>query len=756
MGLAAVTASLSPNSAVPLFRNKPACDTAGATGHAAGVMFVAPDGDVLLLRRSPAEKNFGGHWALPGGGVEEGETAWDGAMREVSEEIGGPGDDAIFGAAFTGKKARLLDQRRTPTGMVFHTFAVPTEEKFVPRLNDEHVGYTWSSLKDLPGPMHPAVEATIRERVGVGSDMAPEDWEGLRDGFAKWTLEEEAESEHAEDAKLSHESVRYGASTGEDKCRRCAHYQKDGPHCELVEDPIDPDGWCERFLVDQLVTDSALIALDKDSVRSFDGDGRMRVATTNLSKATVNPYRGKEIPGWQDLGLDPDRVYQLLRDPDELRKAADTFNGVQLLRKHIPVNAEDHQPWDVVGTTGTEAKYEHPYLKNSLHVWHKDAIDDIESDAKRELSCGYHYRPDMTPGVFGGMRYDGVMRDIRGNHVALVKDGRAGPDVLVGDSMESLMAKPTRFAALTLGLVAAQVAPLMALDQQVALPKSLFDGVTSKNFKSKRAELLAGVRAGLDGKVRKGIALDASMEHIGKVMDNVAGLFGGGSQSVDESVSEEQHKAMEAAAHGESDLGIPKSVGEEYVSKDAAALGEFLKSKGMGADDIKTACDMFPKPAADSEEEESEEDNDGEKKPPAVDAENEELKKKLEAKDAEMKDMVKKPAMDEAIKSAVAAERKNQQEVRQAIAFVRPWVGELKADLAMDTAEQVYRNAAETLGIADAKTVHGSALRSLISMAPKPGEHHKRAPGARLALDEDTRSAAAKIAPGIENIQVGV
>ena len=37
----------------------------------------------------------------------------------------------------------------------------------------------------------------------------------------------------------------------------------------------------------------------------------------------------------------------------------------------------------------------------------------------------------------------------------------------------------------------------------------------------------------------------------------------------DESVSEKQHRAMEAAAHGKSTLGIPKSVGEEFVAKDS-------------------------------------------------------------------------------------------------------------------------------------------------------------------------------------------
>lgn len=39
-------------------------------------------------------------------------------------------------------------------------------------------------------------------------------------------------------------------------------------------------------------------------------------------------------------------------------------------------------------------------------------------------------------------------------------------------------------------------------------------------------------------------------------------------EAMDKSVSEKQHRAMEAAAHGESTLGIPKSVGEEFVEKD--------------------------------------------------------------------------------------------------------------------------------------------------------------------------------------------
>ena len=67
-------------------------------------------------------------------------------------------------------------------------------------------------------------------------------------------------------------------------------------------------------------------------------------------------------------------------------------------------------------------------------MWGKEGIDDIESKEKVELSASYRYRADMTPGEFEGEAYDGVIRDIRGNHVATVPEGRAGPDVLVADA----------------------------------------------------------------------------------------------------------------------------------------------------------------------------------------------------------------------------------------------------------------------------------------------------------------------------------
>jgi len=176
------------------------------------------------------------------------------------------------------------------------------------------------------------------------------------------------------------------------------------------------------------------LAFDASSVRTYDADGRMHISITNISKATVSPYLGKEIPDFDKLGLDPDKVYNLLRDPDELVKGAATSNGVPVLILHKPMSAKDHDHKVVIGSTGTDAEFNPPYLKNSMVIWPEYAIEAVEKGIQRELSCGYRYRADMTPGNFEGDDYDGVMRDLVFNHLSIVESGRCGPDVMVGDS----------------------------------------------------------------------------------------------------------------------------------------------------------------------------------------------------------------------------------------------------------------------------------------------------------------------------------
>ena len=209
------------------------------------------------------------------------------------------------------------------------------------------------------------------------------------------------------------------------------------------------------------------LALDR-SLRSIDPqNGHMTVEMSRISKANVCPYKGSEIPHWQELGLDPQRTYRLLRSPDELALAADSFSNLPLLIRHVPIHAEKPSRDLWVGTTGT-VSYEHPYLvSRPLKVWTQQAIDLIASETQRELSSGYGYEADMSPGQYEGESFDGIMRKIRGNHLAIVTEGRVGPDVHVADELPTEL-KSMKHAALIEKLKAAGMlvagADLMALD----------------------------------------------------------------------------------------------------------------------------------------------------------------------------------------------------------------------------------------------------------------------------------------------------
>ena len=172
-----------------------------------------------------------------------------------------------------------------------------------------------------------------------------------------------------------------------------------------------------------------------DSVRDIDDNGYLHVGVSNITKEQVAPYRGEEVPDFEKLGLKPDEIYSVYRPASELSKpeTINILNGIPILLKHARDSAEEPAS-NRVGSTGTDAKWEPPYLTNSLHIQDADAIRRINDGTMREISMGYFYTPVLQHGEFEGEPYDLIMTDIACNHVALVEEGRAGHDVIVKDA----------------------------------------------------------------------------------------------------------------------------------------------------------------------------------------------------------------------------------------------------------------------------------------------------------------------------------
>jgi hypothetical protein len=247
-------------------------------------------------------------------------------------------------------------------------------------------------------------------------------------------------------------------------------------------------------------------------MRRKDADGHLHVEWSNITKANVCPYYGYEIPGAESLGLDPKRVYMLYRDPAELAAAASTFAGKPLLLHHKPVTSEDHPTELVIGSVGSTVEWKNPFLRAPLSIWRQDGIDAIEDEEQREISCGYRYKVDMTPGMTPeGVAFHGRMRNIMGNHVTIVDEGRAGHDVVVADQ------NPPEFSDMKFPNVARAIAaiiPGMKAADALALDAALAaDGLkTPEPVEDEFPELSATDRK---------TALDSYASKLGKALDKM-------------------------------------------------------------------------------------------------------------------------------------------------------------------------------------------------------------------------------------------
>lgn len=471
-----------------------------------------------------------------------------------------------------------------------------------------------------------------------------------------------------------------------------------------------------------------IMAFDRGGANRFkDDDGRLHILKTNISKATVNGYRGNEIPKWEELGLEPDRVYQLLRDPEELAKAAHTFNGLQLLSTHKAINAENPLEHLVAGALGTEAEFVDPYLTNRMTIWRQEDIDDVESRDKCELSCAYYYEADMTPGVYKGQAYDGVMRNIRGNHTALVKAGRAGPDVLVADSANPTEEIPNMTTALSpralllKGALVPYLKTKLLAGTTLALDAALAQVGTGPNWRVQKASAMTAII----GMATPKLAKDANLEDMHDFVDRLDG------ETVEAQDEEDDDAEAMDAAEADAENAARK---EEREKKMKAEDRKAARDARRGARDAaRTARDEADKKAA--------ADKAAKDKKTGKD----ETPEEREAREREQRGEDKK-AMDEKISTAVAtavteAEKKTVARMTAlAVAReeIRPLIGSVNL-AAFDSAAGVYRMALDHFKVEYAGN-DLAAMQALVKQIPKPGAR----PAAPPAMD-------ATLASNLEN-----
>ena len=120
--------------------------------------------------------------------------------------------------------------------------------------------------------------------------------------------------------------------------------------------------------------------------------------------------------------------------------ALDSFREKCVTKEHPPVLLDASNTKDyAIGFTSADVSYSEGFVESTLTVTDKETIDDIMRGNVREVSCGYKVDYSPEPGITSdGQHYDGIQRNIRGNHVAIVNRARGGAQVrLMLDSADA-------------------------------------------------------------------------------------------------------------------------------------------------------------------------------------------------------------------------------------------------------------------------------------------------------------------------------
>jgi 8-oxo-dGTP pyrophosphatase MutT (NUDIX family) len=112
-------------------------------------------GPEVLLQHRAVWSHHGGTWGTPGGALHHGETAADGALREVREELGLSADDVVLGV-------RSVDDHG---GWSYTTVLARPARPIEPgglRLDGESAGVAWWPLAGLDHvDLHPGLAASL-------------------------------------------------------------------------------------------------------------------------------------------------------------------------------------------------------------------------------------------------------------------------------------------------------------------------------------------------------------------------------------------------------------------------------------------------------------------------------------------------------------------------------------------------------------------------------------------------------------------
>ena len=211
-----------------------------------------------------------------------------------------------------------------------------------------------------------------------------------------------------------------------------------------------------------------------DHIRKREPEGYLFCVDVPIARSGTQEYARDEI------GQDGDELVKLYRPEEEVFSKATmaSFDGMPVTNDHpdgpdgvnvdnVNFLAKGHCQ-NVRRGTGKDRDL----LIADLVITDQATIDDI-LNGKREISCGYTYELCEEDGKF-------YQRQIRGNHIAIVDKGRAGPRVCIKDSApnnERRKSKMPKTKKNYVGVLSRMLAALTATDAEPEILEEAIDAI---------------------------------------------------------------------------------------------------------------------------------------------------------------------------------------------------------------------------------------------------------------------------------------
>jgi len=171
------------------------------------------------------------------------------------------------------------------------------------------------------------------------------------------------------------------------------------------------------------------------SKRVLNDQGHLVVSGSRIARTGIQEYFAFEL-GLTDR--EPTDIVKLYRPPEEVFNDSSmaSFQNVPVTDNHPPELINDANAKGLTrGVVGSEVRQDGIFLvADSITITDSEMIEKIGL-GKTELSNGYTSLIDFTSGVTPDTNetYDAIQTNIKGNHLAIVDEGRCGKSCKISD-----------------------------------------------------------------------------------------------------------------------------------------------------------------------------------------------------------------------------------------------------------------------------------------------------------------------------------